>query len=500
MSKEQSISAKALYEKLKNDRQPYIDRAIKCASVTIPALFPKENTTGSDKFKTPWQSVGARGVNNLASKLILALFPPNEKFFRLGLSSEALAQLGDKADKVAKVDQALMHIEDTIIRTIEENQIRVTIQEALKQLIVAGNGLLFLPPDQSGAKLYKLKDYVVQRDALGNIFTIVTVDKVVKATLPEQLQSMVESDKDDKEVEIYTLVRLVGDNFESFQEIDGKVIPQSEQTYPKYKTPYIPLRMTKQDGESYGRSFVEEYYGDLNSLENLSKAINLLSMISATVIYLVNPNGITRPKRLQEADSGDFVAGRREDIQALQLDKYPDLQVANSTATAIEQRLSFAFLLSSVVQRNAERVTAEEIRTVAGELEDTLGGVYSILSQELQRPLISRLMTSLMNQGAIAQLPDGIVEPTITTGMEALGRGHDLNKYMTFISTLSQLPNAMERVKMDTLITSLATSIGIETAGLVYSDEELQAMQEQANNEQLGQQMMLQGMKQGGSQ
>ncbi|UZT50437.1 head-to-tail connector protein [Enterobacter phage 04_vB_Eclo_IJM] len=35
-------------------------------------------------------------------------------------------------------------------------------------------------------------------------------------------------------------------------------------------------------------------------------------------------------------------------------------------ADAIEQRLGWAFLLNSAVQRNAERVTAEEIRYVAG--------------------------------------------------------------------------------------------------------------------------------------
>ncbi|WP_416142518.1 portal protein [Escherichia coli] len=47
---------------------------------------------------------------------------------------------------------------------------------------------------------------------------------------------------------------------------------------------------------------------------------------------------------------------------------------------------------NSAVQRTGERVTAEEIRYVASELEDTLGGVYSILSQELQLPLVRVLL------------------------------------------------------------------------------------------------------------
>ncbi|WP_238842034.1 portal protein, partial [Xylella fastidiosa] len=85
--------------------------------------------------------------------------------------------------------------------------------------------------------------------------------------------------------------------------------------------PYIPVRMVRIDGEAYGRSSCEEYLGDLRSLENLQEAIVKMSMISAKVIGLVNPAGITQPRRLTKAQTGDFVPGRREDIDFLQLEK-----------------------------------------------------------------------------------------------------------------------------------------------------------------------------------
>lgn len=72
--------------------------------------------------------------------------------------------------------------------------------------------------------------------------------------------------------------------------------------------------------------------------------------------------------------------------------RYADCKM---TADAIESRLSYAFMLNSAVQRSGERVTAEEIRYVANELEDTLGGIYSILSQELQLPLANTLLNIL---------------------------------------------------------------------------------------------------------
>lgn len=482
--------AKATYEKYKQERQPYIDRGIENAKLTIPALFPKEGTTGSDKFKQAYQSVGARGINTLSAKLILALFPPNESFFRLGIDENALAQVGVDPSKKAELDQALMQIELLIRRFLEENQIRITLNEALLQLLVTGNCMVFIPPDTKGARLYSLKQYVMKRDAIGNVLVIVTLDKQAKMALPEEVQALVADAKPESDVEIYTKIVRNGDEYVSFQEVNGQIIQGSENSYPLDKLPYIPLRMTKQDTESYGRSYVEEYYGDLYSLDTISKALNFIGQLSAKALFLVNPNGVTRPKKLQDASSGDFVAGRVEDVQALQLNKYPDLNISFQWQQVLEQRLSYAFLLTTAVQRNAERVTAEEIRTVAQELENSIGGIYSILSQELQLPLIKVILNKLMRTGAVPQLPDGVLEPTITTGMEALGRGQDFNKYMTFVSTMAQLPEAMQYLKIGEFVTAIATSLGIETPELVKTQEELEQEQQQAMENQAGMEMV----------
>ena len=258
--------------------------------------------------------------------------------------------------------------------------------------------------------------------------------------------------------------------------------------------------MSKQDGEHYGRSFVEQYYGDLKELQNHGKALSFTSAVMSKIIYLVHPNGQTRPRKLQEAKSGDFVDGRVEDVQVLQTQKYNDLAISKNYMDNIEQRLSFVFLISSAVQRNAERVTAEEVRMVARELEDTLGGVYAILTQELQLPLIRQLLAKLMSRGEVVQLPDGFIEPTITTGMEALGRGHDFNKYSTFMQVLNMVPNGVEFLKIPQLITSLATSIGIDTQGLVKTMEEIQQEQEEMQAQQIGMNAVEGGLNGGNNQ
>ena len=93
MSTEQrTTTARQLYQKMETARKPYTDRAEKCAQLTIPMAFPKESDSSSTKYDTPYQSIGARGVNNLTSKLMLALFPPNAPFFRLSLGDDIKAQ------------------------------------------------------------------------------------------------------------------------------------------------------------------------------------------------------------------------------------------------------------------------------------------------------------------------------------------------------------------------------------------------------------------------
>lgn len=494
LSDPQRETAEKTYERLKSEREPYIKRAEDCAAMTIPALFPKESDTSSTEYKLPNQAVGARGVNNLSSKLLLALLPPNSPFFRLTLDNQTQKEILENNDTELQqqMEQALMDIEQTVIRNIETQQIRVTIKEALNQLIVAGNSLIFLPPREGGAKLYRLNSYVVQRDALGNVIQIVTADILSYATLSPELRTLVSSDgkqhNPDDKFTVYTHIYRGDGTFESYQEIDGKLIEGSEQQFPASKNPWIPLRMVKVDGESYGRSFVEEYLGDLQNLDAHTEALRNFAAITSHIVFMVNPAGMTRVNRLTQAKSGDYVSGRVEDVQAVQTNKVSDLSVTKAYIDGLEQRLNFIFLLNSAVQRNAERVTAEEIRYVAGELEDTLGGTYSILSQELQLPLVRRLMAQLEASGEIPPLPEGIVEPTITTGLEALGRGHDLNKLLMFKDFLMSVPGAAEMCHMDVVVNMVATSMGIVTKGVIKTPEERQQEQQQAMMTNLAQQ------------
>jgi hypothetical protein len=485
-------TAKGIYTRLSEDRAPYITRAEQAAEYTIPSLFPKSGSGASTTFKTPYQSLGARGLNNLAAQILLAIMPPNTTFFRLDVTPGAKQKVEAKGvpDVLSQIQYALSQREQTIMKYFDARQFRVSIGEGVKQLLCAGNYLFFLPPKEGGIKGYKLNSYVLERDGLGKVFRIVAKDSLSYASLRPELQAMVDkkgAHKAEDTIEIYTHVYLEDGFYLSYQEVEGEEIPGSDQKYPEDKTPWIPIRMVKVEGENYGRGYIEEIIGDLIALEGLSKAILEYAAIASRIIYLTNPNGQTQPRRVSKAKSGDFVSGRKEDIAALTLDKYNDFQVAKAQVDSLKADLSLAFLLNSAVQRNAERVTAEEIRYVARELENGLGGIYSILSQELQLPLIRCAIAQLQNMKVLEDFPEGAIEPSITTGIEALGRGQDLDKLDQYLRYLVEIPGAVDYMKIGGLLKTIATALSIDAGDLVRTDQEVQQILEQRRQAEMAQ-------------
>lgn len=477
--------ARKRYEQLKAARQPFLDRARLCAELTVPHLFPmsEEVSTNANAFSTPYQSIGARGVNSLSSKLLMSQLPSNTPFFRLKVSDADLRLLGNEKER-GKAEAGLAIIERTALDEIESQALRVPIYEALRMILVGGNALLvYLPNGKS--RVFRLDRYVVKRDPMDNLLEAITHETASPASLPRKLlQAIADSaaaegqDTDDlsnqKTVDIYTHLRRKGKGWESYQEVMGRVVPDSVKTYPLDKCPWLLLRFNRVNGEDYGRGLVEEYYGDLRSLETLSKAIVQGSAAAAKILLLVRPTGSTKLREVREAPNGGVITGDANDVTVLQLNKFADFRVAKDMINELQQELSASFLMNGSVQRQGERVTAEEIRFMAQELEGALGGLYSILAQELQQPLVRLVLNDLERRNKIPKLPVDKVKLQITTGIEALGRGAELTKLTHFIKFLEPFgPEVLAReMNLSDYISRVGANLGIDTAGLIKTPEQ----------------------------
>lgn len=492
-----SQTAAGRYTQLASLRQTYLDRGRDAAKLTIPTLVPPDGHGPHTKYYTPFQGLGARGVNNLANKLLLALLPPNQPFFRLAVDDFVMERITKRAGMRGEIEKALNKVERSVMTEIEASAVRVPAFELLKLLIVSGNCLAFLPP-QGGMKVFRLDRYVVLRDTMGNPLEIVVKEQIARTALPEAIANGLPkvagtAAKDAVAmIDLYTWVKRAAKNWTVHQEVNGQIVPGTKGSYPLDKSPWMPLRWTKIDGEDYGRGYVEEYIGDLRSLEALTQAIVEGSAAAAKVLFLVNPNGTTRINTLTDSPNGAVRAGNAVDVTTLKLDKGADFQIALKTIEMIQQRLSMAFLLNSSIQRNGERVTAEEIRYMAGELEDALGGVYSVMSLEFQAPLVNRIMFQMEKQKRLPPIPRDLVKPTITTGVEALGRGHDLNKLDAFMQGIAQTfgPEKLaESINVGEYMKRRGTALGLDMDGLVITDEERSAMAQQAATQQMVQKL-----------
>ena len=499
-------SAASRYSKLASDRTIFLDTARDCAALSVPYLLTPTGVVNGQKLPTPWQSMGAKGVNVMASKLMLSLFPVNATFFKLQINDGKLSLDPSLSAAVkSEIDLSLSKMERVVMQNIAESQDRVILHQAMKHLIVTGNALVYM--GSKGVKLYPLDRFVVVRDGEGNPTEVVTVESIDRQFLPEEFQTEQAKNVNDvadntsapsvdvtvgeNEVAVYTWAKLKDGQWRWRQEAEGKILPDSLGKAPKNTTPWLPLRFNVVDGEDYGRGRIEEYLGDLKSLEGLMQAMVEGSAAAAKVVFLVSPAATVKPSTLAKAGNGAIIQGRAEDVTAVQVSKQADFSSAYQMIQSLTQRLSEAFLILTV--RQSERTTAEEIRATQQELNEQLGGIYGNLTVELVRPYLQRKLFTLQRSKELPQLPKGIVYPTIIAGLEGIGRGQDRESLMMFLQTISQAlgPEAMAQyIDPEEAVKRLAAAQGIDTLKLVKTADMRQQEQQKAQQMQMTQSLM----------
>ena len=487
--------AKERYSRLASKRSQFLDTAIECSELTLPYLVQRDtaNRRGFQNLTQPWQSVGAKSVVTLAAKLMLAILPPQTSFFKLQVRDDKLGEEFDPQIR-SELDLSFSKMERTIMDYIAASSDRVVVHQALKHLIVSGNALIFMGKD--GLKHYPLQRYVVDRDGNGNVIEIVTKELISRKILGDELPAKTPNDPNgeysstDDDVEVYTCVKLdhKSGRWTWHQEADDIILKGSRSTAPKNASPWLVLRFNTVDGEDYGRGRVEEFLGDIKALDGLSQALVEGSAAASKVVFLVSPSATTKPQTLSQAGNGAIIQGRPEDVGVVQVGKTADFATAAQMAQQIERRILDAFLVLNV--RQSERTTAEEVRLTQMELEQQLGGLFSLLTVEFLVPYLNRTLLVLQRSNQIPKLPKDIVRPKIVAGVNALGRGQDREALTNFIGTIAQTlgPEALMRyVNPDEAIKRLAAAQGIDYLNLIKTQEQLQQEAAQQQNAQANQ-------------
>jgi hypothetical protein len=504
-------SAVSRYQELVVDRQPFLDSARDCAKLTLPYLIVESGHANGAQLPIPWQSVGAKGVNVLASKIMLSLFPINTSFFKLQINDAELMALPELTPEVrSEIDLSLSKLERMITQQIAESSDRVKLHTAMKHLVVTGNALVYA--GKKALKVYPLDRYVISRDGDGNVIEILTVESIHRSLLPKGFQQEVAPERDANspgedgpkfglsgvgangtdEAEVYTWARLKDGQWVWHQEADERIIPDTRGTSPKNITPWIPLRFNVVDGgEDYGRGRVEEFIGDLKSLEGLMQSLVEGSAAAAKVVFLVSPSATTKPQSLAAAQNGAIIQGRPDDVGVVQVGKTADFRTVQEAIRDLTARLSDAFLVLQV--RQSERTTASEVGAVQQELNEQLGGIYGNLTNELLYPYLLRKLHLLQKSKAVPPLPKGLVSPTVVAGLNGIGRGQDKMALMEFVQTVAQGmgPQAVAQyINPTEFLKRLAAASGIDTLNLIKDPATMEKEAASAKQDAMMQQLV----------
>jgi hypothetical protein len=504
-----SSPAADIYATEKGKRRSAEDQAERMARLTIPSVFPPEYYQTGDKLPGNNQSAGAQCLNNLSSKVMFLAFPPGQPILRYeAIAHKIQREIAQDPDLYASMQQGLSQLEVAHRKRFQATPIQSAYTGYVKNLFVAGN-CLWKHTNLNSPTFHTMRHYIVVRDNGGHPILTIHEECVKVMTLDEDVQEViynttpdVKKQKEwDREVKIYSVCKLeTGHNsgdmsWVYWQEYEGKYLPDSGVETDYDDCPMWPGWLIPVYGQNWGRGYCEEYQGDLYALESLASALNDGTSLAAWALTFVKPGGRTSIKAVREASNLDMLPGDAADVTVLRSDKTTDLTFALNWFGQVVRRVAAAFLLQASVRREGERVTAEEIQRLAGELDQAMGGLYTEIAQSSQRRILMRAVR--LHEEEDEDLPhvdEEIVSVQVVTGTDALGRSAESTSLINFAKVIAELFPQQAAVILDGLnfATRLAAAEGIKPDGLVKTKGQIAGEQQQAQQQQMGQTLVSQ--------
>ncbi len=508
----QNETIQGMFKRLDGLRDARLKSSEQFAYYTIPSVFPKLETNDQTIGVGMLDSVGSMVANHFANKLITTLFSPNRPFYRIVPDEqapevqelEAAAESGDP-EKEAKAAEAYDNLraafaktEKKSIKYLENIGYRTTATTAAKLLIVTGDTVIRSTKDERSVA-YSMRDYVAKKDMSGNDVILIVRDAMAFGSLNEAQQELVRTsglhegkDYDDtKDVTVYTKLELQKDKrYKVTYGVESVDIPDEKPTMvTKADSPFTHLSWNLSKGENYGRGLVEDYAGSFHVIDNITTFQLQMAAKAADIKIFVDPASGIDVDELNDSETGTYIAGRPQDVQQGQTGMAQDLQHMEAIIQLHKRQISSAFLYMKGGVRDAERVTAEEMRQDAAELEIAHGGVYSRFASEWQQK-VARESTK-----AVGEAMGDVVEPQILTGMDSISRVGEMQAVHQFVQDIAILQNlpdeALAILDLKRYAEYSALNRGVEENAFVKTEGQL-AAEQQAQQEAAQAQMDMQ--------
>lgn len=498
------VTHKALYERYRD--HSVILKSTQYAKWTLPQLMAEMvNPNGhAAVLERDFQEIGPLLVNNLGAKLAGLLFPTNRPFYKIKPGADVKALAKKSGIKDADLQAGLSRLEMESCQQLFLNASYEQLVLALKHLIVTGNVLLYRDSKAQKMHAYGIQQFATRRDGRGTALDTILREYTDFESLAPDIQAALmrrsrgkyrPENEGNNRVELYTRIKRdqIGSAvvYRITQEADGIEVG-TPGSYPEHLCPWQSVTWSLISGENYGRGLVEDYAGGFAKLSDMSHAGALYAIAMAKVVNLVAPGQGADVDELQDAETGEYVQGSADTVTAHESGDAKKLEQMEVTIERIFSRLSRAFMYKGST-RDAERVTAYELKQDAMEAETTLGGVYSSLAASLQVPLAHVLLTEVdpgMMEGIVtAQIKLGII-----AGIPALGRQADVQNLAAaaqdaaaIVPVLTQLDKRVDGAKVFDIIMA---GQSVDTTAFFKDDDQI-AAEAQAEAQQLAGQQQI---------
>jgi len=493
---------------LNNARSTKMEYLREMAAYVNAGLLPEyEYYSDQDLLTEKYSSTVSVLCEQLTSKIVAAIYPLNNiPFFNWNIPQIPVFS----PEEMSGARNVGIQTEFWLANRLEASNYRQALHNVVLNAIVLADSLMY-QSDEYDFRVYPVSDFVLRRDAAGKIAELIVRDWLEPDLLPDNLASLNGGKR--KSALMMENGRLEAHFTKLMWNVSTKKWDVTKEfrceTYESGKTytnsPYYHINWSRVHAEDYGRSLVETNWGEIRSLEMLTKALVESAAAISRVHPAVDPTGITRPEDIDHEDirNMDVITARQEDVFWLTPPLNSQLQALAASVQMSEEKLSRVFLADTARSLTGERVTAYQIQQAVQEMEQTLGNVLGSIAQQIQRPVVLRSMEIEKKKGTWPKENFDLLEQVgrleIKTGLDALGRQLEGARLQSLLGVLQAMPpESVQSLNFDNILSKLMVSSGLNPEELQYSEEEQQARAEAQQQAALQQQVAQQAIQTGG--
>lgn len=420
---------KQMYKKMKVEREQYLIKSAKIASLTIdsnridPLAFSSVNQP--KQIRTPYSDVGARCVKGLSSIISNLLNPPNLSSFKLDNSIKLELQPQEKN----LLDALYVGIEKNINSFKDQNSYKAYQYQALISCCIHGQVATKIS-EEDGYMRFDLDSFVVSRHRGKLQFAI--------------FEECIINDDGEEETQYIHVDYVTGVVSLQVGEKQPKIVTGEDASQYVISTMSVPVN------ENYSQSIIMDHYGVLNGINQSWKALEEAQEISSYNIQTYTGPPSISTKDLARIPTRSVIRVPSHDVlrwNGVGNEKLNAWQWVATLTTSREQQLLTNFGIG-LLQRAGQLQTATEVRAIMQELLTLTGPLILVWSDTFSNPVLDaeikvidakgRLDNALSTKGlAIPQdIKDQLMVPVVVSGVSSFARSEAAEQLVHGISTL----------------------------------------------------------------